>query len=349
MKKVFLFVSMFFFTLLLSAQNENSNSSIQILLPKTAYTGDRCELKYVFHTNVDLLGEYSQDKKIQSLELTTDFPAFNKLEQKCQVYRVTLEHSGFEYTLSVFFIPWQSGIIDFQPFDLFALVRKSLNKNSSGEVFSVDLAPVTINSLAQKMGVTSLCPSKGPMILPGTTFLLILLVACVVACLAILIFILSKIPYFVSCLILGRRRRQLKKSYRQTERLFKRSLKEKIDDCQFCQQISTVLRLFLSERFDSDFMFLTDDKLSFKFEEITCGSTDELKSRAICDVVEVLQRCSYIRFAKGSIDSKKLPRPLYETELAEGERELLVRRCLEALRIFIFETSKNSSEEGESK
>ncbi len=347
MKKVFLSLCAFFFTLSLFAQNENS--SIQILLPKTAYTGDRCELKYVFRTDVDLFGNSAEEKTIQSLELTTDFAAFNKLEQKCKVYRATLEHSGFEYTLTVFFIPWQSGIIDFQPFDLAGLVRKSLNTNTSSSVFAVDFAPVTINSLTQKMGVTSLCPSKGPMILPGTTFLLIVLAACVVACLAVLIFILSKIPYFVSCLILGRRRRQLKKSYRQTERLFKRSLKQKIDDTQFCQQISTVLRLFLSERFDSDFMFLTDDRLSFKFEEITCGSTDELQTLAINDVVEVLQRCSYIRFAQNSIDSKKLPRPLYETELAEGERELLVRRCLEAARIFTFETPKNSCEEGESK
>lgn len=167
MKKVFLSLCMFFFTFSLSAQNENS--SIQILLPKTAYTGDRCELKYVFRTDADLFGTHSQEKTIQSLELTTDFAAFNRLEQKCKVYKATLEHSGFEYTLSVFFIPWQSGIIDFQPFDLAGLVRKSLNINTSGAVFSVDLSPVTINSLAQKMGVTSLCPSKGPMILPGTT------------------------------------------------------------------------------------------------------------------------------------------------------------------------------------
>lgn len=347
MKKVFFSLCVFFFTLSLFAQNENS--SIQILLPKTAYTGDRCELKYIFRTDADLLGERSQGKTIQSLELTTDFAAFNRLEQKCQVYRAVLEHSGFEYTLTVFFIPWQSGIIDFQPFDLAGRVRKSLNINTSGPVFSVDLAPVTINSLAQKMGVTSLCPPKGPVILPGTTFLLVILAACVIACLALVVFVISKIPYFISYLISGRRRRQLKKSYRQTERLFKRSLKQKIDDTLFCQQISTVLRLFLSERFDSDFMFLTDDRLASKFEEITCGSTDELQALAIGDVVEVLQRCSYIRFAKDSIDSKKLPRPLYETELAEGERELLVRRCLEAARIFTFENSKNSCEEGESK
>ena len=129
MKKVFLLLfcfvlsGSFCFAQNLASKNSSSNSAVQILMPKNVYVGDRCELKYVFHTDVDLFENKISGTDIKTLELLTDWPAFNKMSEKCLVYRVVLEHIGFEYTLTVFFIPWQTGVLDFSSFDLSNLVR----------------------------------------------------------------------------------------------------------------------------------------------------------------------------------------------------------------------------------
>ena len=337
MKKIILICALFIYGFLVFAQNSQSPSSMQVMIPKTAYTGDRCELKYIFHTDAALLGTQPDGERIQFLELVTDFPAFNKIEQKCRIYRATLEHTGAQYTLSLFFIPWQSGIIEFQTFDLASLVRKSQNKENSNAVFTVKLQPVTVDSLAEKMNVTALRPSKGPMIVPGTTFLLVVIAVIFVVCLALFIFAFLQIPRFLAYLVLGRNQRRIKRLYRQTERALNRTIKEKITDEVFCEEISAILRKFLSERFDKDFLILTDDKIYSKIEEISCGSLDESQNLAATNVTEVLQRCSYIRFARNSVDSKKEPRSFWEAELAEGERMLLARRCLDAAKFFAFE------------
>ncbi len=323
----------------------NSNSVMQIMMPKNAFTGDRCELKYVFHSDADLFSDKITGKKTSLLELAVDWPVFESQSEKCFVYRAVLEHTGYEYALTLYFIPWHSGIIDFPPFNLSSLVRYSQSLEEGGAVFNVDLSPVEINSLVEKLGVSSLRPSKGPFTLPGTTFILILISFVFLAFAALVVFVSFKIPLLLVYFMSTKEQRRLKKITRQTCRLLKKLLRSKKDDEFFCQHLSAVLRDYLCIRFTDDFKILTTSRYYEKFEQIAVGQLTEVQNNAVMDIIEVLQRCDYIRFAKGSIDSRRQPSSLYETVLGEGERNLLVNRCFNALEVF--STDQKEGEERE--
>lgn len=354
MKKVFLLLfcfvlsGSFCFAQNLASKNSSSNSAVQILMPKNVYVGDRCELKYVFHTDVDLFENKISGTDIKTLELLTDWPAFNKMSEKCLVYRVVLEHIGFEYTLTVFFIPWQTGVIDFSSFDLSNLVRASQKKERSVAAFPVDFAPVSVNSLAGKIGAVSLRPPAGPRVVPGTSFLLIILAVIFLVCAGIVIFFVLKLPYFLAFFILAGEQRKIKKLYKNSQRQLNKLLKEKKDDEEFCSQLTLTVRKYLCGRFDECFLSMTCGHFYEKFEEIACGSLSEAQGSAVSDIVEVFGRCDYIRFAKGSVDSFKKPVSLYEAVLADGEREILVNRCLSAIKFFTFELENEANDENAS-
>ena len=84
MKKLFLKALFLFFCTSVFAQT-NSNSVMQIMMPKNAFTGDRCELKYVFHSDADLFSDKITGEKTSLLELRVDWPAFENLSSKCFV------------------------------------------------------------------------------------------------------------------------------------------------------------------------------------------------------------------------------------------------------------------------
>jgi len=323
------------------SQKKSSSLPVQFLMPKTAYIGDRCELKYVFHSDADLFSNVLSDEEISTLDLDTNWSGFSKQEKNCFVYKATLEHIGFEYTLTLYFIPWKSGTIDFATFDLAELVRKSQGKDEEGAEFLVDLESVHINSLVEKLGVTALRPSRGPMILPGTAFILVVLSVCFLIFAAVLVYIAIRIPVLLLYFASTKEQRKLKKLKKNILNTLKKLLRSKKDDEYFCQKLSFTIKDFLTRRFTSDFDVLTTGMYYNKFEEISCGSLSERQNQAVTDVIEVLQRCDYIRFAKGSIDSRREPSSLYETVLGEGERKLLVNRFINALDIF----SKEENEE----
>lgn len=323
----------------------SQTGTVQILLPKTVYVGDRCELKYVFHTEADLFENEIFGSKLTSLDLLTDWPVFNNLSEKCLVYRVSLEHTGFEYALTLFFIPWQVGQIDFSSFDLSSLVRASLKRPETAAGFFVDFAPVTVNSLAEKLKVSSPPQAQGPVTVPGTSFLLILIAAVFLLISGAAVFLLLRIPYFLMLLVLAGKNRKIRKAYKLAVKKINRLLREKIDDDEFCTRLLSSVREFLCLRFDEEFSSLTCTHFYEKFETFACGSLSETQNQAVANLVEVFGRGDYVRFAKGSVDSFRQPSSLYEAVLAEGEREILVNRCLESLKIFTFSQENEANAE----
>lgn len=336
MKKLLvLCIALFSAAFVYSQQSSASSSVVQFLMPKTAYIGDRCELKYVFHTDADLFGEKGSGNKSSSIELETQIPVFISEADKCLVQSVLLEHTSYEYTLTIKFIPWKSGLLDFGAFDLAGLVRLSQKKDGAGSVFLIDINPVTINSIVEKTGITSLRPAMGPMVVPGTTYILIILGILFLICSFALGYLVLKLPVMIAFYISTKQQRYIKRQTKKTIRQMSRLLKQKLNDNDFCQKLSDLLRGYLAFRFDQDFMILTTGRLYSKFESLACGQISTSKEAAISNVIEVFQRCDYIRFAKGSLDSKREPAVLYETVLAEGERGLLFNRCCDALKIFM--------------
>lgn len=321
-----------------------AQSSVQILMPRNAYTGDRCELRYVFSTETRLVYDGNSPGSSGTVELDIDSPAFKREADKCMVYRVSLEHSGSEHTLTLYFIPWHPGDIDFAPFDLALMVRKAQKIDSPGEPFIVDLAPVSVGALAEKLGVMSMMPSSGPMVLPGTVFILAALAVALLAVLAVVVFAIIKAPAIIASFAAARGQRRLKRLLSRTKRLLRRLLRAEPDDEAFCQSLSSIIRSYLCGRFTDDFSALTTGKFFRKFEELCCGSVPGQIESSVMDIMEILQRCDYVRFAKGSIDSRRQPAALHEAALGEGENNLLVSRCIDALTVLGTFTMKDGED-----
>ncbi|HAC32652.1 MAG TPA: hypothetical protein DCF70_08525 [Treponema sp.] len=314
----------------------SERGAVQILIPKTPYVGDRSELKYVFHSDADLFSDKITGQQTSSLELDCNFEAFANLSDKCLVQKAVLEHTGFEYSLTITFIPWKSGTIDFASFDLERLVRRSQKLDDSGAVFFVDFAPVTIYSIAQATGTTVMRPSKPPMAVPGTTFMLGIIGAISLVFLLPLIIFIIRLPAFLLYYASARDYRRLRKLKKQTDRNLAKLVKDykNRSDYDFCLELKRLLRNYLCARFDESFKSVTTGSLYSTFEKFALGSLNESQENAVSELYTVFQRCDYICFAGGSLDTKRQPASMYEAILAEGERELMTKRARKAIELF---------------
>ena len=317
---------------------ENRNI-IQLLMPKFPYTGDRCELKYIFHSDADLFSDKITGRETTSLELDSFWPTFSSMSDKCFVQRVLLERIDREYTLTVFFIPWHDGVIDFPAFNLESLIRVSQNIDTTDASFTVDFDPITINAIAARAGIESMMPPNAPLIVPGTIFILIALAILLLSLIAALIFFILKLPVLLVYFANSKAARRIKKLRKKTIKLMQKLLKigktqKDFADYDFCLQLKSILREYFSQRFDFSFETVTTGSLYALFEKIACEKLSPSQESSASEITEIFGRCDYICFAHGSIDSKRQPASIYETLLAEGERELLVERAKKAIILF---------------
>ena len=306
---------------------------VQILMPKTVYTGDRCELKYVFHSDADLFSDNITGQVTSFMELNAQWPSFDKFSDKCFIQNVELERSGFEYTLTLSFIPWKAGVIDFAAFDLAGLIRYTVDpeKPGTGAVFLIDFEPITVNSISEKLGIDSIQPSSGPAVVPGTVWILAVLAFVFIAVCAVIFLIIIRLPDLLRLTANSRAVFRRKRICKKTVKLLRKLLKSKKSDMEFCQELKDIVTDYLCSRFDKGFNVLTTKEIYIKFREICCDSLTENQEGAAQCFTEVLSRCDYIRFAAGSIDAARQPAEEYEASLKTGERKRLVNLCIDAV------------------
>ena len=177
------------------------------------------------------------------------------------------------------------------------------------------------------------------------SFLLILIAAVFLVIAGAVVFLFLRIPYFFMLLVIAGKNRKIRKAYKLAVKQINRLLREQTGDDEFCTRLLAYVREFLCVRFDEEFSSLTCSHFYEKFESFACGSLSENQNQAVANLVDVFGRGDYVRFAKGSVDSFRTPASLYEAVLAEGEREILVTRCLESLKIFTFSQENEANAE----
>src|SRR5574344_1281582 len=176
----------------------DDENSRQTLVPEKMYVGDNAEIQYTFRSAIDFFA--LADKKMINgdvLNLNLSHTGFNALSQLCTVSRVYLVRSDLYYTLFVYLTPWKPGEIDFAPFDLNLACRKNTNNPSAAgdDVhFYIDLAPVKVSSLAEEMSVSALKPPIPPLSVPGTNYILLLLIILLIVLLILIGVSMVKLP-----------------------------------------------------------------------------------------------------------------------------------------------------------
>lgn len=280
-------------------------------MPRLIYTGDFVEIRYIFHLENDIFGgEFS--KNSARLSLSKEFNFFKAHEDEFSVLSAQLEKINTEYTLFLAVVPWKTGFLSIPPFNLTNLVNFT-RKNSlsqTGEPFPlasipfiVELSPLEVNSLASETGAKSILPHSPPLLLPGTTALLVTLAVLAIVLFALLIFILLKFDrvkkFILATLYIWSLKRNSRVTVKKILQLQKDSKNIPLDK-DFAENLQHILRVFLKKRFAYDFDSVSTKEIYPTFSGLLGGDLDENQEKSVEHTTEIFSRLEYIRFAKNA-------------------------------------------------
>ena len=326
MKKLLI---LFYITICVCAVGFTEDDTTQVVMPKTIYVGDRAELSYTFRSAVDFFADMndsilSRKIPLKSLPFETDTDDYTILD-------ASLERNGLLYTFRLFFIPWNTGSIDFPMFDISAAVY-----GGAAAPFIIDVQSVEVSSILQDQDEAQLRASMGPLLLPGTMYALYF-AALLSVILLIVIFRLvvkreSVRDAYKTWKLLRLYAKNAKELYRSLKRLERAG--KKIDDAEFCTELQQLIRRYLDFRFGYRFSAVSSPAIMNTFEKIMAGAMSEKTQSGAMSLAAVLRRTDYVRYARGSIDSKKEPAEEFAADLKADERSSLIRIVRDAVERF---------------
>lgn len=346
-KKTAVFLTIFVFSFpSLSAQGFREEEDLfqQVLIPRQVFLGDSAQLQYSFSTPKDLFSIVPHTQELLSVEISLEAPEFDSLNSCCTVLDSRIVRTGNHYTVSISFIPWKTGLIQFPEFDLADVISGAeYNGGESGseKFYPVKLQNINIESLASKMNIVSLRSPLAPVTLPGTNYVLWALIAGIVLFLFfIVLFIarLSRIIYKVK--LLRQRVSFFRNSIISRLSLLVLSKSRKIKDTDFALSWQRIMRRYLSFRFGINFDSVSSSNIGRKIIEVTGGLLSDVQETAIESVSAFFVRTDYIRFACGSIDSRLLPAEEHEAVFSKNERIVIIKKTMDVIQIFEKEENK---------
>jgi len=299
-KKIFfLFVIQLIFLFQIFAENT------QIVLPKNICTGERVEIRYIFKSAEDLFFT-ENDKNTQfviHLKENSDF--LSRYEEDFSVTGGFLQKNGGEYILTLTIVPWKTGFLEFPRFNIKTFVQNCEPVASKMETtgFTIALSPIEVNSLVTKTGIRDFLPEKAPLVLPGTTGLLVLLGIITFILLSALIYAflhIQRLSSFISNLLyLYSLKKNSRKTLKKILSLQKDS--DKIsDDKDFSEVLQHILRDFLNVRFGHDFSSATTSSLYGIFSDLCGTDFSSHQSETIDNLISIFMRLDFIRFSENA-------------------------------------------------
>ena len=326
MKKLLI---LFCISICVSATGFTEDDTTQVVMPKTIYVGDRAELRYTFRSAVDFFADMndsalSREIALKSLPFETDTDDYT-------ILAASLERNGLLYTFRLFFIPWNTGSIDFPMFDISAAVY-----GGAAAPFIIAVQSIEVSSILQDQDEAQLRESMGPLLLPGTMYALYF-AALLSVILLIVIFRLvvkreSVRDAYKTWKLLRLYAKNAKELYRSLKRLERAG--KKIDDAEFCMELQQLIRRYLDFRFGYRFSAVSSPAIMDTFEKIMAGAMSEKTQSGAMSLAAVLRRTDYVRYARGSIDSKKEPAEQFAADLKADERSSLIRIVRDAVERF---------------
>lgn len=278
-----------FFLLLFVFFSSAEESGKTVLIPKEVYVGDNAEVRYTFIADNCILTDASV---IFSQEQVTLLYA----EAGSADFSVTggsLVRNNDQITLSIGFVPWIVGNIDFPPIDINRVLV--FPDQSAVPSCMVDIPPVTISSIVDRMGVTQIRPPAAPLVMPGTSYAIYGVVCILLLVMAGLIIMVVRFRSISAAFrIYVNRSRQIR-NYRCALRRLRCLQKKKSTDIVFCAaQIQFIFRSFMESRFCYPFTTLSTQELLAAVVDLSGG----MAPPGIVEAVECLFReCDYIRYS----------------------------------------------------
>lgn len=268
------------------------------LIPKEVYVGDEAEIRFEFSFADNLFGEKTLNASAArsvsrpSLSASSDEITERLSKSGYTVKKLILSGSGNFYVLSVFFIPWKTGELDMDAFDL-----ASVFELTASPLF-IDIPSVNIQSISEKTGEKNLRPVRGPLIIPGTTYIVFLFFVLMLLGIAALIFVLLRFNFIRNAAEAFFARIFSSRNYLKAcrELLFLEKNGMELDAALFCSRLSSLIRVYLEKRFMQPFRAKTSGELAASFSAFFAGTASASSVEYMHELYEVCVRCDYIRF-----------------------------------------------------
>ena len=279
MKKLFFCISFLVLTVSSFFSQTLMNENITVL-PKDVYIGDVIEVRYSFTTNINLTDDLTVDIELPK---SSDY----------EILSTKLIGSNGSYILQIACIPWKVGSLDLPKIDL-SEYSKTLSTS-----FAIDIPAITVQSIVEKTQKKEIRPIASPLLIPGTTWLVYLIIFLLAVFLTALIYLLihtKKVISFWNTLVQKRiSRKNLKKTTKQIKKLNKKSAK--FSDSEFAKELSLISRQFLTTRFKHNFNSVVSSKIYFEINTIFQDTLPDFIEEKVNDISSILERCDYIRFS----------------------------------------------------
>ena len=300
----------------------------QVLVPRNVFVGDRAELRCTFQSSVDFFA-MAPASRIEDGVVLLDHEAavFARHAEEYTVEHAVLQKAGTTCTLIITFVPWRTGAISFDEFDLAALCGASAGEAA----FPVRPSLVEISSLADKVAASAVRPPLPPLLLPGTSYVLWVGILLILLLLVGTGFLLARFSALVRCVSGIRENAGFYWNARSAQRRLSVLGRKKCPDIQFAGQWQAVMRAYLSYRFGISFSSVTARGIAPLITRRTGDMLDIEQDNALSSLTALFIRTDYIRFAGGSIDSRLLPAAEHEAVFAPGERERIIALSCQAI------------------
>nr|MBQ2234077.1 hypothetical protein [Treponema sp.] len=194
----------------------------------------------------------------------------------------------------------------------------------------------TVSSILTKGVESSMVPPVPPLLIPGTTYFLY---GFIILFIVFLIFFF-RLLFNWSKLVGKIKNYKLKKTYAQNKKFTLKQLKKlekkysKMSDKEFCTELVLIIRNYLKVRYGQSFDSIPTSKLMKEFNKLTADTMSDSAIENVEELISVFYRADYIRFAAGSIDSKRLPVQEFSAELQEGEAKKLLNQIRKIINCF---------------
>jgi hypothetical protein len=326
MKKSFFITLLFLFSLdFVFAQSYVS----QVVLPKKIYVGDVAEIRVSFSSGIDFFADLPATQAERKLTLSN--LGFDTDNEDFLLKDAILRRTELNYTLILFVMPWNTGEIKIPSINLTAGIY-----TDEKMPFVIPIEIFTVSSILTKGVESSMVPPVPPLLIPGTTYFLY---GFIILFIVFLIFFF-RLLFNWSKLVGKIKNYKLKKTYIQNKKFTLKQLKKlekkysKMSDKEFCTELVLIIRNYLKVRYGQSFDSIPTSKLMKEFNKLTADTMSDSAIENVEELISVFYRADYIRFAAGSIDSKRLPVQEFSAELQEGEAKKLLNQIRKIINCF---------------
>lgn len=293
----------------------------QVVTPKEIFVGDTAELRYIFQSQNDLflMADPSRVKgDVIVLDHTSD--VFLNLEEKCFVKQAVLQRVGITYTLIMTFVPWVTGKIEFPELNL----NELCGNVSDASPFLIQFSPVTVTSILKKTESAAEGSPISPLLLPGTNYILWLLISALIIILVFVGIVIAKFSFIVGKFISIKENLGYSRNAILTKRKLYALKKKTCSDADFACKWQQIMRSYLEYRFGSSFSSVTSSVFVSTITDMTGDMLNMEQENAVFSLQSLFQRTDYIRYAGGSIDSSLLPAEEHEAVFLNEERNNMI-------------------------